>query len=394
MGQTKDFFKEKKAWSLFKDKILDYYLSPYIPKILRTGKPLVIFDCFAGKGKFADGNNGSPIIIAEHIKSTLQKYPSMSHKIKSFFIEKKYNKDLKENLKDYPNTKVLEGTFEDNLKNILGIDKNSNVFLYVDPYGIKSLNLDNFYQIKNSNFSSIEILMNFNSAGFLREGCRLLKFDSPFKDDEISDYESDEDVNTIERMNAIAGGNYWQDILLSYYENKMDIHQAEEQFISEYSSRIKNIFRYSVNIPIKLRFHHLPKYRLIFGTNHEDGLILMADNMHKKWKEIVAGERGSQQVLFDFEFPDLALLKGFDLQSDVLSYTSTIQAGIPLKTLIVKLILEYGITLSESALKKKIRQMEQDKALLIDRFPSHTKTNKPATSMDYDQYRITVRKPS
>ena len=47
MGQTKDFFKEKKAWSVLKDEILDYYLVPYIAKILRTGKPLYIFDCFA-----------------------------------------------------------------------------------------------------------------------------------------------------------------------------------------------------------------------------------------------------------------------------------------------------------------------------------------------------------
>lgn len=54
MGQTKNFFKEKKDWSLFKDKILDNYLAPYIAKILTTRKPLVIFDCFAGKGKFTN----------------------------------------------------------------------------------------------------------------------------------------------------------------------------------------------------------------------------------------------------------------------------------------------------------------------------------------------------
>jgi len=56
MGSTKDFFKEKKTWSHLKDKILDYYLAPYIPKILRTGRPLVIFNCFAGKGNFDDGH--------------------------------------------------------------------------------------------------------------------------------------------------------------------------------------------------------------------------------------------------------------------------------------------------------------------------------------------------
>ncbi|HEX8949222.1 MAG TPA: three-Cys-motif partner protein TcmP, partial [Dissulfurispiraceae bacterium] len=236
MGRTKDFFKEKKPWSIFKDRILDYYLFPYVAKILRTGKPLFLFDCFAGKGQFDDEEVGSPIIIAGHIKSALQKgYKQIS----GLFIERKYSAELQSNLKGYPNTRVLDGTFEDNLKSILSVDKGSNVFLYIDPYGIKSLSLDNFRQIKNKNFYTTEVLINFNSAGFLREGCRLLKIEESFKEDEISDYEEDEDTNTIERMNSIAGGDYWQGILKDYYNLRIDIHQAEEQFIAEYSRKIK-----------------------------------------------------------------------------------------------------------------------------------------------------------
>lgn len=56
MGSTKNFFKVKKEWSKIKDAILDWYLTPYIAKILTTGKPLYLMDCFAGKGKFEDGN--------------------------------------------------------------------------------------------------------------------------------------------------------------------------------------------------------------------------------------------------------------------------------------------------------------------------------------------------
>lgn len=71
MGHTKDFFKIKKGWSLQKDEIFDRYLVPYIAKILKTRRPLVIIDCFAGKGRFDDGHTGSPIIIANHIRSVL-----------------------------------------------------------------------------------------------------------------------------------------------------------------------------------------------------------------------------------------------------------------------------------------------------------------------------------
>jgi len=392
MGQTKNFFKEKKRWSVLKDEILDYYLTPYVAKIIRTGKPLLIFDCFAGKGKFDSGENGSPLIIAEHIKDNLRQSVGLGDKIKGFFIEKKYNADLLENLSGYLNTSVLDGTFEDNLQRILSADKNSNIFLYVDPYGVKSLSLNTFSQIKNKNFSSLEMLMNFNSAGFLREGCRLLTYADLFNDNEITDYESDEDINTIDRMDSISGGSYWQDILRKFYKREISIYKAEDMFISEYSRILKNIFNYTINIPIKIKSNHLPKYRLIFGSNHEDGLILMADNMNKKWKKMLAHQSGGDQIPFDFEFPDDILLEGSRLHKDILSLVSKSSSSMTLKEIIVVLIQKHGIAFSESEYKKKIRQMEQSTDLLIDRTPPLTPTGKKATSMDYDEYKITIKK--
>ena len=60
-----DFFVEKKPWSKVKDELLGCYLKPYVAKILYTRKPLVYVDCFAGKGKFDDGNLGSPLIALD-----------------------------------------------------------------------------------------------------------------------------------------------------------------------------------------------------------------------------------------------------------------------------------------------------------------------------------------
>lgn len=392
MGQTKDFFKEKKPWSLIKDRILDYYLIPYIAKIITTRKPLILFDCFAGKGKFDSGENGSPLIIAEHIKKVIQKYPALSDSVKGVFIEKKYFSDLKANLAGHPNTEVLAGSFEDNLGNILSAHMRSSVFFYIDPYGIKSLSFSNFKRIKDKKFSSNEMLMNFNSAGFLREGCRLLKNDDPLKDIEIDDYEMDDATNSIDKMDTVAGGAYWQDILNDFYNGKIEFYQAEDKFISEYSSKLKDIYLYTVNIPIKVKSSHLPKYRLIFGSNKEDGIILMADNMNKKWKEIVDQQRNGQLALLEFEFPDLRLLRGFDLKKDIMSFVSAHSSGIPLKSLIVALIQKYGITFSESYYKGTIKQMEKGSHLVIKREPPLTTTGKTATSMDYKDYEIVIRK--
>ena len=117
MGRTKDFFREKKEWSIIKDDILSWYLEPYITKILTNRKPLLIVDCFAGKGKFDDGNDGSPLIILKKVTNTSSKYKEA--RVLCAFIEKKYYKELEANVSTYPITgvfprvKVFKGTFEE-----------------------------------------------------------------------------------------------------------------------------------------------------------------------------------------------------------------------------------------------------------------------------------------
>lgn len=59
---NRDFFVQKKIWSVVKDELLRCYLVPYFNKIFLTRKPILYVDCFAGKGKFDDGNDGSPLV--------------------------------------------------------------------------------------------------------------------------------------------------------------------------------------------------------------------------------------------------------------------------------------------------------------------------------------------
>jgi hypothetical protein len=128
MGNTDNFFEKKHSWSNLKDNILDWYLKPYFAKILQTGKPVRVIDCFAGKGRFDDGHPGSPIIIANHIQGLLNENPRRD--VKGFFIEKKYFKNLDKNISGYINCQTLNGTYEDHIVNLL---KNSDGYtLYTD----------------------------------------------------------------------------------------------------------------------------------------------------------------------------------------------------------------------------------------------------------------------
>ena len=75
-----EFFEKKREWSVVKDALLKCYLVPYFMKMLRTGRPLVYVDCFAGKGKFDDGNSGSPIFALDIFQDGLQNSTVQSQK--------------------------------------------------------------------------------------------------------------------------------------------------------------------------------------------------------------------------------------------------------------------------------------------------------------------------
>lgn len=387
MGSTGDFFKKKKEWSKIKDDILDYYLKPYISKILRTYRPLIIFDCFAGKGKFDDGNNGSPIIISERIKESIDN--DFNSDITGIFIEKKYHKYLRVNLKDYDFTEVLQGSFEENMKKLLYLNSRYNVFMYLDPYGIKSLDFDRFSEMKNKDFNSLEMLLNFNSIGFFREGFKLLKYEDPIEKDKSDvEYEYDSN-NNIENMNKIANGEYWQDILRDCKNHKIKTYRAEELFIEKYVEQLEILFEYVVNIPIKIKTKNIPKYRMIFCTNSYDGLFLMNDFMHKKWKEILEKERRGQQVFFEFDFPGFFNHDHSNIKECAIGILKKEKKPILLKELYVQLIKKYGISFLISDYRDIIKEMRKSKIEIIYS-PKRTPTGKIPTLLDYNNRRYKI----
>jgi hypothetical protein len=191
-------------------------------------------------------------------------------------------------------------------------------------------------------------------------------------------------------MNAIANGSYWQMILKDYSNGTVSMYDAEKIFSEAYINEMKNLFNYVVNIPIKVKQSHLPKYRLIFGTNSEDGLLLVADKMSRTWKNFVSREQKGQGVLFDeIEFPDATSIGLARPEEVIWDLLTTPQE---LKVLLVQLIEKYGICYSESEFKDFLKKMEKKGEIIISRDPSKTPTGKIASSWDYDNYKIVIKR--
>lgn len=308
------FFKEKNNWSLIKDKLLGHYLEPYFQKVLMTGKPIFYVDCFAGKGKFEDGNLGSPLIALEKREDCLRrtKRTNKLGAIKTCFIDLNYAEELKENVLSvnpiYDKPIVISGRYEEKIEQCLQDKQGNNIFLYIDPYGIKALDSNLFDKFQTYGFYTFEMLINFNSFGFFRDACRVMNVDYKNDDalsdlDDLVEYEPTI-VNTSKQsedlLTRIAGGDYWKDIVADYRNKKINGYQAERRLSVEYKQRLKQRYKYVLDMPIRLKEGQRPKYRMIHVCDHEDGCFLMAQNMQKQKEELFFRiQKSGQLSLFD-----------------------------------------------------------------------------------------------
>lgn len=374
---AKNFFERKKSWSTVKDNLLSCYLTPYFAKILQTRKSLVYVDCFAGKGKFDDGADGSPLIALKIFQDKLQKSGVQKDNqfIEADFIELKYFEALQQNLAQYssiPNLKVAvhAGNYEEQIHKILQGKSGFNLFLYIDPFGIKELDLQFLGSLSGKNFYTTEFLLNFNSFGFLRMACKFLKFDFPAKlaSEDAAEFDSSEEM-----LNRVAGGGYWQNMIRTFYKDDKDFHALEENFTREYCNRLRKFYSYVLNIPISVKEGNTPKYRMIFATNHPDGAVLMVGNIFKRMAELRKMEFGGQQSLFVLDCAEK------NTAALITNHLKKFPAPARLNLIMAEYFTEYGVNCSLSDFRQVLKNLESTGAIEVIRKPEVTSTGKRAT---------------
>jgi len=377
-----DFFEKKNSWSEIKDQLLGCYLVPYFAKIMGTRKNIFYVDGFAGKGMFNDGNPGSPIIALDIINGSLEKSNYANISIKSCFIELNHADDLAINIANYNNVNIISGKYEDNIEQILQGKQQQNVFLYIDPYGIKSLHFSVFDKLKSKSLNSVELLMNMNSFGFIREACNAMnaKFDIPDLDEIIGVGEVDYTSNSksIQDLNEVAGGIYWQKIIEDYKSNLIDGYEAEKRFTEEYCSNLRRVFKYVLNMPIRLKKGQRPKYRMIHATNHEDGCVLMNNNMCKRWEALENMQNDGQMMLFSQDVENNFIDEN-ELYNLLLSRMKEYHDFTDINVVHSKLFVDIGVKYTTGDVVKQLRILEKNNIIQVDRYPKMTARNKPST---------------
>ncbi len=303
MRMDSTFFNAKRPWSRYKDFLLQSYLEPYIPKVNRLGKPILIVDCFAGRGQFDDGSPGSPLIIADAVRRWRDQ--NMQVTARCTEADPENFAVLQETLTSHQNyVHATCGTFEETLPALEQDAKQNTVFLYVDPYTVKGLRFDRmkrvFDQVRASS-SSVEVLMNFNVAIFMRWALAAVRRWEDLPEKEEFESMADDPDERVERdeLSGIAGGDYWIQIA---EDASVSFNEKLKRFLDEYVQRMLGSFTYVTRFAIKEKYHHnVPKYVLIFATRHRDGVRLMNDFMCKARRSFVAEqfEEVNRSALFD-----------------------------------------------------------------------------------------------
>ena len=403
---NKDFFNKKNSWSEIKDRLLNGYLPQYFQKLLTSHRPIFYVDCFAGKGKFDDGNDGSPRIALKIRADCLQKTTINNNKINTCFVDLNYADELQRNISDFHFNGipyVVSGKYEDKIEAVLSDKKDHNVFLYIDPYGIKALDYNLFKKFATSGFNSIELLINMNSFGFFRDACRVMKVEKIQQDEVFSDlddiiieYEPTE-VDASEQsealLNRIAGGDYWKEIVKDYQNNSIDGYEAEKQFSTKYKQQLQQLYRYVLDMPIRMKPGQRPKYRMIHVSNHEQGCILMAENMASRKDELfIEIQNKGQQNLF-YETIENEITSQDNIYDKVNDFIENPSIDITLNNLLASFFTKYGVLCKSNDIINILKEMEQNSHIEVIRDPPYTKTGKVSTFFtEIRDQKVTIRR--
>jgi three-Cys-motif partner protein len=314
MISTDLFFQRPKSWSLIKYKILDKYLSAYLPKVNQQyHSAAIIADLFAGRGKFEDGTEGSPIIIAKHARTYKQKL-GYNNRVVLSELQEEDRKQLICNMQEYINGGIVEiipGDASDVGEYLLkAIPPGTPLFMFLDPFGIKGLSMKLLFQVfHRAKKECTELLINFNHRAIPRLA-------GIWRNLQSNNQSIRKQAETIKKIvNDSMGGDWWLEILLS---NSILDDAKAKMIQAKYLEQFRKAFQWICSIPITSGIGgEEVKYYLIFASQSQIAVELMNDYVIAAKREaLLSGIKNNNEgTLFENSDPSQFLKK--NTRSDI-----------------------------------------------------------------------------
>lgn len=257
-----------KGQTEIKHEILKNYLVPWLNKISETSSVVQYIDGFAGRGRYSDGSEGSPLIAMNVASDRAESLSKKLQEIQCTFVEAR--KANFENLKDEVKEKKDETsdsvkvdprfqTFEEFAKEFVNGDGGSKpAFIFIDPFGFSGLPFDIVNDLINLRPTGIELFITFMS------GKMAQYMENPSHQVAISN---------------MLGTEQWK----SQIESNLSKEERAERFMVMYEERLREVAGVNYVWPFQMSEEgkRQTSYYLIHATNHFDGFKLMKGIMYR-----------------------------------------------------------------------------------------------------------------
>lgn len=291
-GTNAGLIDSPKPQSVYKHGIIEQYLVRYVTMTASklTPKRCVLFDGFAGRGRFETGAAGS----AEHMMIAAQKVKS-STQVDLLLVEKddESYQSLTAVADEYRARGIRIDSYSDecgnHLDDMLTLARGASLFVLLDPCGaVLPLEQIRDVLVKRGNWPRTEVLLNFSADLIRRAGGQLRK--------------GQLDLGGVDKTDSVCGGQWWREVALKAYADcgELNWESAAEAVANEYSRRLTAGTQYgSVVAPVRRQVHHQPVYFLIFLTQDPHGIWVFgaaASKAREKWIEFLGPDPNEAQV--------------------------------------------------------------------------------------------------
>lgn len=274
-------FEKRDIQTALKHHLLENYVDKWARVLINSShnnklSKVNYVDCFAGKGTFDDGNEGSPKLAMNSLFAIQQNFKfkyknSINFNIYTIECDKKYHHNLCKlrSESNYPNQIFnFFGKFEEHLNTIIKKTDGAPSLYFIDPFGYTGLPLNKIVEILNKqshevliNVMSYSLVRNLKIADSKRGLCEFFGIDSLTND--LHSY-----IDQIDKMDDVR-------------VNNTSLYKLEDKIIAFYKDQLKKKFNkelYVLSKRIHSKLNPNIYFHLVFASTNIKGLEKMKES--------------------------------------------------------------------------------------------------------------------
>lgn len=308
-----EFFNSAQTWSKRKHRLLGKYLVPFSAKVGRLSSDIFCIDGFAGQGRYADGTEGSPLLMA-HVADECQTW---ANPIRLLLINVEANRRNYKKLCEVTEPWVTRGVvnnehgrFGDLVPKILSTIGDKPAFFFIDPYGPSPIHFEFLQPILSRRQPVTELIINFDL-----DGLRRLADDLRANPQSETSRKACETI--VQNVTKILGRDRWRQF---FETDRLSAQERSKALLDDYVDSLSGYGYHVVAYPIRDSVASSPKYYLIYCTRHPDGIGLMSRFIRSEEDQLLRESFESDQMFLIDPLEEEIAARRVELRNIILNY--------------------------------------------------------------------------